>query len=297
MPAFTKFAGSNIVGVPLPPPSALLSGITAGPLLLWEPGHPDAPYSGVPQTGTMPDLAATLSAATIGSAPGEFAITSSINNAGAKTKIERTAKGGVHIMASQANQDTTYETWKLGLGTARLNYVNANPSHQFYLGLWFRKTRQSLLTGTASAQVVGLFRSDPVSTPSDRWLTAGPNSTSSHITTAPAAAASNASSGSPVTIDDANAGLLMFAGVGATAAPASFAALDPFVAVGAKNAGQANKMPSVALYRAYFEDLTVSGRDFPTVAAIDRGEFVAQCQTAGGRYYGDTWSNPATALP
>lgn len=57
-----------------------------------------------------------------------------------------------------------------------------------------------------------------------------------------------------------------------------------------------NESPSYALYRIYIEDLKLSGRTFEQVKAIDDAEF-AKAFGSGGRFSGDTWSNPASVLP
>lgn len=57
-----------------------------------------------------------------------------------------------------------------------------------------------------------------------------------------------------------------------------------------------NESPSFAVYRIYIEDLSLSGRTYEQVKAIDDAEF-NKAFGAGGRFYGDTWSNPATVLP
>lgn len=57
-----------------------------------------------------------------------------------------------------------------------------------------------------------------------------------------------------------------------------------------------NSSPSYVLYRIYIEDLSLSGRTFEQVKAIDDAEF-AKAFAVGGRFYGDTWSDPATILP
>lgn len=57
-----------------------------------------------------------------------------------------------------------------------------------------------------------------------------------------------------------------------------------------------NESPSFALYRIYIEDLKLSGRTFAEVKAIDDAEF-EKAFNVGGRFYGDTWSDPATILP
>lgn len=61
--------------------------------------------------------------------------------------------------------------------------------------------------------------------------------------------------------------------------------------------GQAlNNSPSRIVYRIYVEDLTLSGRTYEQVKAIDDAEF-AKAFAEGGRFYGDTWSDPSAVLP
>ena len=57
-----------------------------------------------------------------------------------------------------------------------------------------------------------------------------------------------------------------------------------------------NASPSYILYRVYVEDLSLSGRTFDEVRAIDEAEH-AKAFAVGGRFYGDTWNDPATLLP
>ncbi|WP_171495393.1 hypothetical protein, partial [Acinetobacter soli] len=57
-----------------------------------------------------------------------------------------------------------------------------------------------------------------------------------------------------------------------------------------------NDVPSLIIYRIYIEDLNASGRTFAEVKAIDDAEF-EKAFAVGGRFYGDTWSDPATILP
>lgn len=46
--------------------------------------------------------------------------------------------------------------------------------------------------------------------------------------------------------------------------------------------------------RAYVEDLTVSGRTYAEVDAIDHALYTKEVLTPGSRYYGDTFTDPAT---
>lgn len=57
-----------------------------------------------------------------------------------------------------------------------------------------------------------------------------------------------------------------------------------------------NSSPSYVLYRVYIEDLSLSGRTYEQVKSIDDAEH-AKAFGIGGRFHGDTWSNPATLLP
>ena len=57
-----------------------------------------------------------------------------------------------------------------------------------------------------------------------------------------------------------------------------------------------NGCPSFAVYRIYIEDLSKSGRTYEEVRDIDIAEHT-KAFGVGGRFYNDTWSNPASVLP
>jgi hypothetical protein len=57
-----------------------------------------------------------------------------------------------------------------------------------------------------------------------------------------------------------------------------------------------NKCPSMIFYRGYIEDLTVSGRTYAQVHAEDKALF-DEAFGVGGRFYGDTFSNPGSVIP
>jgi len=60
------------------------------------------------------------------------------------------------------------------------------------------------------------------------------------------------------------------------------------------NSGSKDNAGSWAFMRAYIEDLSISGRTFDEVAAIDSGLYSKEVLTSGGRYYNDTYTNPST---
>ncbi|MBV6552319.1 hypothetical protein KTN00_15040 [Acinetobacter soli] len=58
---------------------------------------------------------------------------------------------------------------------------------------------------------------------------------------------------------------------------------------------QKGDIPSFIVYRIYIEDLNASGRTFAEVKSIDDAEF-EKAFAVGGRFYGDSWSDPASVL-
>jgi hypothetical protein len=298
MPSVLRIPGSLIQGVPTPKASALLEGVSDGPLVMVYPGSPFAPLGAIPAaSGPLVNLAADLAAATIGGDPGAPTVTNTIASGSAKTKAELTAKGGIHVMNSLTAQASPYELFDISLGSAALlAYINANPTHDYYLGVWYRVTRVGPYAGNPH-YFAGLQKGNPVGTAGDRWLMVGPSSASSQAY-APTAASGLRPAGAPVERRDGSSGAYtFFAGIGTTDAPASFAALNRLVRLGAASSGQTNGLSSIVVYRLYLEDLTASGRSFADVAADDHDEYVSEVLTAGGVYFGDTWSNPATVLP
>lgn len=299
MVAALRISGSSIVGIPAPLPSKLLEGVTQGPLVLWEPGNPNNYYTGLPADGaTMPNLAKTWAQTTIGADPGDLIVSNGITAGSAKAKLERTTKGGLHVMQSQLNQDTTYQQFRIQMAANLLAYINSRPNDSWYLGCWMTKTRQFASGYTGSHSIFGLTRAsgDPNFAAADRWLTAGPNSTSSHYTIGPATG--DARLLGSLANDVALAGLKMFVSVGANAQPASWTtAVSDLIFAGPRISSNVNKFPSVILYRVYLENLTASGRSFNTVATIDSNEYTNQMLSVPGYYYNDANSTPSAVLP
>lgn len=63
--------------------------------------------------------------------------------------------------------------------------------------------------------------------------------------------------------------------------------------IGAWIGGNYNKATSRIIYRARIEDLTVSGRTYEEVEAIDFALYTAAF-AVGGKFYGDTYTDPTT---
>ena len=278
--------------------------LTRGSIALFDLAHSHNPLAaGVPlTTSAIPNLAWEQAAAAHGSGDeSAWALTyieALLTGAGQDGKVERTPKGGLHVIMSQSTGVGSNKGVHIGSGgsgaTPLLSqYLQANWSHAFYLSLWQTITRAGLDAGavennnfTIHNRAVDpnishfLLRGDreagygaDVEQRNDPALPQGAGvsfrsiAVSGPTGTAPAAA---------------GAVLAALAAVGAT--PANFGSIG------------LNKSRSAILYRGYLEDLTVSGRTFAEVDAIDHALWTAAFGT-GGRYAGDTTPTAPSAYP
>jgi len=201
---------------------------------------------------------------------------------------ERSAKGGLHVVSSQATQTASaYARFELP-GPVKA-YMAANQSHVFYLSAWYQITRADLVntgpyifTGDAASNLRGFFgvkRDGPLFAPN---------------------ALSKVATGARNTVGLVHEELAT-SYVGAVAladdAPGFHSIVFGFGLVNAAYGDHArNKAMSAVVYRLFLEDLTVSGRSAAQLAAIDEAARTAAF-AAGGRYAGDSWTAPGTLLP
>jgi hypothetical protein len=268
---------------------------SAGSLYLYEPAHPvEAWAAGAPTHGsTVPNVVGSFAADLLGVA--ESAVDGAVTMAGmsgTQGKVERTAKGGLHAIYSQthatniATANSCY--FLLAAPAAIQSYIVANYDNVMYLSLWFNVTRLSP-TGKAGNAIHQLVNASGSSVNYKTY--------SAQSGTQPASASKREA---PYLSGSASTGT-KFLNVGVTGhtgtAPGTVN-VWPFVVgnVGSMNANTTAKeaAPSVVLYRAYLEDLTVSGRTYADVDAIDHALYTREVLTPGGRYYGDTYTDPAT---
>lgn len=292
MPVYLDIPGY----APQLPTSPLLAGLSAGPLALIEFAHPNNPIpAGVPANGAViPDLAASLTAATLGQAPGDLTVASTVGGSSVKVKMERSSKGGIHTINSRTQQTSPYELWDIALDAARLAFLNAHNDHDIYVSAWWRETRAPAAGYAEALHPAGIRRSGNVSDAANRWVSVGAFNTAPNLTP-PVGNARRAGGASMVSGGSGSAALFVAdAATEAYGLPTPFVVNAPLVRSTTAQSSQVNKTPSVLLYRVYVEDLTVSGRTADAVAAIDLAEFQEMVLTSGGRYYGDTWTDPAT---
>lgn len=279
--------------------------LAPGSVWLIDPGHPVDPWdAGVPSNDTaVPNLIEqhpTFLPEGLDAMPIKFytdgALTSTLG------KVERTTKGGLHIIVSrsEAGDLFTHATDKY---YATLRHVVTGPTewgtylygsdgsdgayhHQWYMSTWTDVTRSQGTSGTNAAISTLLGRN------STNYLNIAHRMKTdvSHYQTPEVKDVSTgvqfnaASSSAPLVAGDPTSGtdfqIYPFIGGHATAYN--------------RAAGSREYAPSLVLYRSYLEDLTVSGRTFDEVYAIDYALFTRDCLTEGGRYYGDEYTDPAT---
>lgn len=268
----------------------------SGALMLVDMAHPLSTSPTLEPLALLTNLAADQAAAVTGASASalhpEVYIGGISTTPNAVGLVEYTGSGGLHtILSSTAG---SLDGVKVRYPLDVLEYVRDNPTNDYFVSVWMRVTRptnstagwSSISLGTndstsnylylfanlttkfpsSAPQLIGL-RSTPTTTKLSEGATAGPYirniGVSDHTGTVDPAG--NLSSNSKIF------------GVGQ---------IPPFE-------GSGNN-PSAILYRFYMEDLTVSGRTYAEVDAIDDALYTADVLTAGGRYYGDTYTDPAT---
>lgn len=217
--------------------------------------------------------------------------------------MERTSLGGLHMMASKVNNNVFSQALSIWADYAASpvgSYLAVNHRHSFYISRWEKVTRASEVapcppkmvlnaTSTSNFDMVMLGGSGanyeyPWTVHSNYlgvYDSADPNTVGNTLMRA---IGNTTNAGTLSDTSMANKGF--YAGV-LGCAPGAWA----------NNTSYGNKSGSSVLYRAYVEDLTVSGRTFAQVLAADQAMY-AQAFGVGGRYYGDTVpSVPATVLP
>lgn len=274
--------------------------LTAGSLFLFDPSHSTDPIAGVPanlattpQTnGNIPNIAWEEAAALIGSGS-QATLAGTFNIAGQASNtliLERTPKGSLHGIVSQTNVAAVVGA-KVLLPNPVRQWLVDHPTHTYYMSLQFRPTRQAIVTGLSGNVQPAKFLVSGSS------VTAAPLG---YLTTAGLFPNSSTLIGSEVSpgVDSLAECFVAGAWAGWTGtAPAALANIGGaefgFGALsGFTSASWYNKAGSHVLRRFYLEDLTASGRSFATVRDLDKANWTYEI-SAGGRWYGDTWTAPA----
>jgi hypothetical protein len=290
---------TNITNGPIPVPAAPGNGLdpvlTNGSIFLGDMSHPNNPAAivGAPTDSmAIPNIAfneAIVLAGGNSAAEWNGRVGTNLVTTGAtpEAKLERSAKGGLHVIMSRANDADGHGLFvgERGKSTRLTQYISANPTHRYGLWVWERCTLLETATDSINSIIYSAAGgAGDILVKQSRYQNNG-NSV-----------ASNANPALPQPVGNRRWGLAAtgFSQAAPTASPDVCAHLWN---IGNMVNGSASlhKSRSAILYRIYLEDLTVSGRDFATVDALDAAQWSAATGT-GGRYEAatETFTNPAT---
>lgn len=271
--------------------------LNAGSLMMLEPNHPARPLAaGMPaNNGLIPNIAhkelnAILGGTyNVGDLDPKLVYTAGLS--GTKGKLERSGKGGIHGIVSQSVALASGDGAQTQMFAALNNYIKANYGHNYYFSFWDRITRINAgALPNAAAGTEGVIGGN-TSAAGELMMQVGTQLLNGSGTQSGARIGTNVVGP-------------RFGNVGLTGPLNSFD--QPAGALGAMwgaypggynaavLASRNNFWPSFVFYRFTIEDLTVSGRTYAQADAADFAEYTKQVLTPGGRYYGDTSTDPAT---
>lgn len=267
--------------------------LTPGSVVLLDPIHSYSPMAaGLVDAQAVPNVAWNECAALLGAgSQASLAATFKLgvgNTAGA-IKTERSAKGGINVVVSQTAQTVQTQGAYLALPAAILAYIAANPNALWYASRWVNRSRAALAAGPSegalytygvSAAANCLFNVLPASG-------IGGNLSASRLD--PSLNGAGSDYFSLATLD-------WLGQDPGTLAPTSFPVAWGQTIGSYQSPTYYNKSSSFCLERFYLENLSVSGRTWAQVDAIDHA-FWLEDHTTGGRWYGDTYPTTPSSLP
>lgn len=255
--------------------------LTNGSLVLIDPAHPASAWAaGVPASGsTIPNLANTQAAALIGS-PANLTFVNGFTSADGV--VQRSGKGGLHVAVSRTT-DVLNHLVGINLGNALKAYLEAHPTNDLYLSWWGKYTRAADTT-TADVAFVAAVRAE---SDGGKWVGVGQYAPTGALSAQPPSGTRRLGIRGTTTADGT------FQSVGGTDFGSQTVVDVRLLAHGPISSAWLHKAPSVLTWRVYLEDLTVSGRTYADVDAMDWAAFQA-ATGSGGRYNADTFTNPTT---
>lgn len=279
-----------------------------GSLVLFEPANPYGAMAGADNGAAVKNIVSPI-AAGLHSGAWDSQLTLSNIDGVTKGLVERTEKGGLHFVISQDESlldGVDLPAAAIAWPAAFRAYIYNNPENHIYISTWSMVTRghkggtlsyggidfgvggsglMEFITGGLNQRSV--FGNVASPTNSTNTLGSRMSSTVSVGTKFNNHATSKFSSGNP-----ANATSVSSVGIAAGNAGNR----NPYhhSPGGPTGVTMRSRWESWILYRLYVEDLTVSGRTYAEVDALDHALYEREVLTPGGRYYGDTYTDPAT---
>lgn len=212
---------------------------------------------------------------------------------GSKGRIERSGKGGLAGIVTQASDPGVDNGYAVTLPENIKAYILAHQNHNFYTSIWRRITRAAFTSGGAARCLAGFEVGGSGGAVTFRL-------TESSSQMRPSGTERIGISGL-ATANALGPGRFAIAGKGNDPAPLISNYASPKTAIcqigpiQARNreAAARQTLQSWIFYRGYVEDLTISGRTFDEVDALDAALY-AEAFGSDGRFANDTFTDPAT---
>lgn len=244
--------------------------LSSGSLLLMDLGHSMGVFTGIPADASLlPNIVGDDAPFRLS---GAFPAGTGL--------IERSGKGGLHVIRSKTISSTVEAA--IRLPTTIKSYLESHLSNRYYFSVWQRVTRAF---STDTARYITSLAS-ATSPSSNSLLTINQNGVYAFSNV------NNLDKSSGFDVVGNNIQQVDFDGVNGTVTTLGY---DRAVIFGGYGGGVAAGLGggSQIFYRLYLEDLTVSGRTYAAVKAIDDALYAAAF-AEGGKFYGDTYTDPAT---
>lgn len=272
--------------------------VSAGSLFLFDAANPDQeitlPTFDVTNTEVVLPNLVKDNAAVLCSADADDCtlMQQTIANNANTIAAELTTAGGIHVATSRANQDSSgpnHYKWLAPNNSPISDYLKGViDDHEIYISMWYRLTRENI--AVSAAQAISYWA---VNTSAYGWFGLASGIRGAYdgegLTYLPRYPFNlqNAS--------DVGRSTLLNAKIRGT-----MGAMDPNLVMNIFTAGNSdawrgfneNASHSGILYRLYIEDLTVSGRTYEEVSALDEALY-DQAFSAGGVYSSDGYSVPS----
>lgn len=278
----TEFTGPNLAQFPK---ITRIDPIEAGgSLMLVDANHPMGSWpSGVTDGTKLTNIFEANADLLAGSADHRATISNLMSGKGV---VERTTKGGIHTIVSPTLATGSRDSMNIWNSPGIKAYMKANPTHEFYFSAWAQYTKAAVAGTNMSALIRAALSSDGQFAFAFNQLEGfmGTGTRTGHV-------------------DPTNTvgpKLISVGGVSTTAWVTGSDGLDQRNNTlwngGNRQPETVGKTGANVFYRGYIEDVTVSGRTFAQVSAIDQTLYNKHVLTVGGRYYGDTWSTDPTTV-
>ena len=270
---------------------------SSGSLALFDVSHPDQNFTlaSSPAYSSVTNLFASNAATILGTSPANCVLKQQrVETDAGSNFFETTTKGGIHVVSATSGQ-TGANFFALVNGTADAleNYVESNIStNDFYFSQWITLTRETNKTSTVNSTMMY-----NLNTGAYAFYWEGGNTTPAipgspdSFTQEPSAFTTKSAGNVGQNVRRA----IKTNGYNSWSGNASLY----YTLLGNGGAWTPFNLDSglgLILYRTYVEDLTVSGRTFEEVDAIDSALHAAAF-SEGGVFYGDTYSDPDTVRP